>query len=57
MIEELANDVKMGWFQIFLLGDGRIFSRRAYVMVTRMNLRRLNIVQMIFKSLEIVYEA
>jgi hypothetical protein len=24
-LEELANDVKMGWFQIFLLGDGRIF--------------------------------
>jgi hypothetical protein len=33
------------------------FSRRAYVMVMKMNLRRLNIVQMIFKSLEIVYDA
>ncbi len=56
-LEELANDMTMGWFQIFLLGDGRVFSRRAYAMVTRMKVKRLNIVQMIFKSLEIVYDA
>jgi hypothetical protein len=33
------------------------FLRRAYLMVMRMNVKRLNIVQMIFKGLEIVYDA
>jgi hypothetical protein len=37
--------------------EWKSFSRRTYVMVMKMNVRRLNIVQMIFKSLEIVYDA